>query len=126
MERAEKLIITPKWEKIKEMFEVNTNNSSKYGSNFKIGGELDNLSFEFIELLNGLTLEHGYYCNVEGIPLDLWKERIWILVEKAGLLPEVAWKDDKVVEDKIIDKWLEVDNEWEFNIEDLESKIFNK
>ena len=27
--------------------------------------------------------------------MNLWKERIWSLVENAGLLPEIAWRDDK-------------------------------
>ena len=27
--------------------------------------------------------------------MNLWKERIWSLVENAGLLPEISWRDDK-------------------------------
>ena len=126
MKKVEKLIVTPKWVEIKEMFEKNTNNSSKFGTNFKIGGELDKLSFELVELLSELTLEYGYNCNVEDVPLDLWKERVWILIEKAGLLPEVAWRDDKAVDEEIKDDWFGVDDDWDYDIEVLESKTFNK
>ena len=26
--------------------------------------------------------------HVEGAPVDLWKTRVWVAIEKAGLLPE--------------------------------------
>ena len=125
MEKVEKLIVTPKWVEIKEMFEKNTNNSSKFGTNFKVGGDLDRLSFELVELLSELTLEYGYNCSVEDVPLDLWKERVWILIEKAGLLPDVAWRDDKNDNGKVKDDWFNIDSDWEENIEALDLKIFN-
>lgn len=78
--------VTPKWLKIKEMYEKGTNGSSEYGENFPIGGELDKLCDEFVDLTGILTQRFGYNCKIEGIKMDLWKERIWNLIENAGLL----------------------------------------
>ena len=50
---------------------------------------------EFIDLMGELTHEFGGYCVIEDVEMNLWKERIWSLVENAGLLPEIAWRDDK-------------------------------
>lgn len=89
-----KLTLTPKYSKIKSLFESQTNGSPEYGTNFEINGELDNLCYEFIDLLSIYTLEQGYGCIIEGVKMDLWKERIWTIVEKAGLLPPIAWKEE--------------------------------
>ncbi len=95
MAKAIKQTVTPMWLEIKEMYKENTNGSDKYGSNFPINGELDKMCHEFIDLMGELTHEFGGYCVIEDIEMNLWKERIWSLVENAGLLPEIAWRDDK-------------------------------
>ena len=95
MAKPVKTIVTPKWQKIKAMYEAGTNGSDKYGTNFEIDGELDQLCCEFIDLMGVITTEYGWKCVIEDIKMDLWKERIWSLVENAGLLPEIAWRDDK-------------------------------
>ena len=95
MPKAIKQTVTPMWLEIKEIFKENTNGSDKYGSNFPIDGELDTRCHEFIDLMGKLTHEFGGYCTIEDIEMNLWKERIWSLVENAGLLPEIAWRDDK-------------------------------
>ena len=96
--KVQKSYITPKWIKIKGIYKTNTNGSDKYGTNFPVDGELDKLSTEFIEMLGIITREFGWNYTVEDVPLDLWKERIWSLVENAGLLPEIAWKDELAAE----------------------------
>ena len=95
MKKVDRLIVTPKWMKIKEMYETGTNGSEAYGTNFKINGELDKLGHEFLDLLGEITNKFGYNCIIEGVKMDLWKERIWSLIENAGLLPEISWRDDK-------------------------------
>ena len=95
MAKAIKQTVTPMWLEIKEMYKEGTNGSDKYGSNFNIGGDLDQRCHEFIDLMGELTHEFGYECTIEDIHMNLWKERIWSLVENAGLLPEIAWRDDK-------------------------------
>jgi len=111
-------IVEPKWVKIKAMYEVGTNGSIRYGSNFKINGELDKLCTEFIDLMSELTHTFGWNCVVEGEKMDLWKERIWSLIEKAGLLPEIAWRDDKDPNRlKLEDSWNCPEDEFDYNIE---------
>ena len=93
MAKAIKQTVTPMWLEIKEFYEQNTktkakaNNAPRYGTNFPIGGELDKMSSEFVDLMGALTHEFGYECVIEDIHMNLWKERIWSLIENAGLLP---------------------------------------
>lgn len=98
MAKINKSFLTPKWLKIKAMYEEGTNGSDKYGTNFEIEGELDMLCHDFIDTIGEFTHEFGWDCVIEGVKMDLWKERIWSLVENAGLLPEIAWKDDLAAE----------------------------
>lgn len=115
--KMQKSYITPKWLTIKGIYKANTNGSDKYGTNFPIGGELDDLSMEFVEMLGVLTQEFGWNHEVEDVPLDLWKERIWSLIENAGLLQDIAWKLDKE-DDEIEDSFYK--DEDEFEMEDRE------
>jgi len=98
MAKIEKSFLTPKWLEVKSMYENGTNGSDKYGTNFEIGGELDKLTREFIDIIGEYTHQFGWECVIEGVKMDLWKERIWSLVENAGLLPEIAWKDELAAE----------------------------
>jgi len=117
MSKVEKSIVTPMWLKIKEMYETGTNGSSKYGTNFEINGELDELSLEFVNMLGEITQHQGWDCVVEGVKMDLWKERIWSLIENAGLLAEIAWKDELAEEKEKEDTWYMTEEE--FDLEEL-------
>ena len=101
-----------------------TNGSDKYGTNFAIGGELDKLTREFVDIIGEFTHEFGWDCVIEGVKMDLWKERIWSLIENAGLLPDIAWKDDLAKEqaEKIVDE--ANDDVWEMTEEELEEEIY--
>ena len=122
--KAKKSFLTPKWVKVKEMYEKGTNGSDKYGKNFKIGGELDLTATEFVDILGELTRQFGWGCVIEDVKMDLWKERIWSLIENAGLLPEIAWRDD-LEADNIKkaeqDRWDALDED-DYEI-DLEEKV---
>ena len=89
-----KEVITPRWLKIKEMYEAGTNGSKKYGTNFELGGELNVLSLELVDMLGEITLRNGWDCTVEDIEMDLWKKRVWSLIENAGLLDAIESKDE--------------------------------
>ena len=114
MAKIEKSIITPKWVEIKKMYEDGTNGSKEYGKNFPIDGELDELTQHFIGMIGAITLKQGFDAVVEDIKLDLWKERIWAVVENAGLLPDIAWKDEKALKE-IKDHWNSVDDEFDYD-----------
>jgi len=125
MKKIEKSILTAEWLEIKAMYESNTNGSSKYGTNFPIEGELDNRSLAFVDKLGEITQHLGFDCVVDGVKMDLWKERIWSLIENAGLLPEIAWKDE--LEDKdteIEDTWNTPDDEFDADLEAQSFEVF--
>ena len=110
------------------MYEKETNGSDKYGKNFKIGGELDLLATEFVDILGELTRQFGWGCVIEDVKMDLWKERIWSLIENAGLLPEIAWRDD-LEADNIKkaeqDRWDVLDEEdYEVDLEDKVKEVY--
>ncbi len=127
MKKIKKSIVTPKWVKIKEMYQAGTNGSDKYGTNFEVGGELDMLCQEFIDMMGEITRKVGWDCVIEDIKIDLWKERIWSLVENAGLLPEIAWRDDKE-SDRLEqeNKWnSEDEDEYEYDFEANANEAYN-
>jgi|TARA_R110000744_G_scaffold233065_1_gene351090 hypothetical protein len=104
MEEMKKETITPKWELLKKMFKEGTNGVEEYGKNFSLDGEFNKLSSEFVDMLGDITMDQGFRVEIEGLTLDQWKERGWNVIERAGLLPEIAWRDDK--EDKFAsEKW---------------------
>jgi|TARA_R110000796_G_scaffold209057_1_gene325402 hypothetical protein len=117
--KMQKSYVTPKWIKIKGIYKANTNGSDKYGTNFPIKGELDNMSMEFVEMLGVLTRKFGWDYIIEDVSLDLWKERIWSLIENAGLLQDIAWKLEK--EDEVEDSFYK--DEDEFEMEDREPTL---
>jgi len=94
MNKKEKMVLTPKWLEIKNIFESESNGSNEYGKNFPIDGKLDELTQHFLGMLGIITLKQGFDTVIEGVRMDLWKERIWAVVENAGLLPEIAWKEE--------------------------------
>ena len=116
--------LTNKWLEIKKMFEANTNGSKEYGSNFELDGELDELTQHFLGYIAKLTLSKGFDAEVEGVKLDLWKERIWSLIENAGLLPNIAWKDELEDKKEIEDTWNGYDDEFDVDIDALEKQVY--
>ena len=116
MAKVKKSFVTPKWVEIKEMYEKGTNGSDKYGTNFPVDGELNELSNKFVDILGELTRQFGWECIIEEVHMNLWKERIWSLIENAGLLPEIAWRDDLAKDEEIAAKKLEEDEDtYDFN-----------
>jgi hypothetical protein len=125
MKNTEKSIVTPKWLIIKEMYEKETNGSAKYGTNFPIDGELDQLCLEFIDMIGTLTQKFGFDSVIEGVKMDLWKERIWSLVENAGLLQDIAWKVDMEEEEaEIKDNWYSNEDEFDADLEAQSFEVF--
>ena len=109
MSEIVKDVITPKWLKIKKMYKEGTNGSKKYGTNFELGGELNILALELIDMLGEITQKNGFDCIVEDIEMDLWKKRVWSLIENAGLLNAIETDDDE--EDEEDDWFIDEDND---------------
>ena len=123
MAKIKKQFLTPRWLEIKEMYESGTNGSDKYGTNFPIKGELNSLTRDFIDIIGELTRKFGWECIIEEVHMNLWKERIWSLIENAGLLPEIAWRDDLAKDEEIAAKKLEDEKEYlgeDYDMEEYE------
>ena len=100
MAKMKKSILTSDWLEIKEMYESNTNGSKEYGENFEVGGEFDELTRKFLDKVGELTNKLGFECVVDDVHMNLWKERIWSVIENGGLLAPIAWKDDLAKEEE--------------------------
>ena len=82
---------------------------------------------DFAELLGDITFRFGYKCNVEGVQMDLWKERIWTIITAAGLLRTSpnhigvgAYERD---EERIYDLKDEI-SDYIFEVEEFDSEIY--
>ena len=108
------------------MYEAGTNGSIQYGENFEIGGTLDKKIEEFIDKLGKLTEHYGFKCIIDGIKMDLWKDRAWNLCENAGLLPPLPKHlQEDPIEDEVEDNWGNPKDEDYFDEEDFEKSIYN-
>ena len=111
MAKKEKNIIEQKWSIIKEK-----SKSKDYDLE-----ELDYLTCDLITHLAKLT-EKGI-TEVEGISVDLYKDRVWWVVENIGLLPEYRDEDVEDILELIKDEWEEANND-EFDFEVDDSKFY--
>jgi hypothetical protein len=70
--------------------------------------ELDDLTQELLAQL-GILTEKGY-DSVDGVHLDVYKNRCWGVVENLGLLPLINVIEEEEYED--FDYELDYDDEW--------------
>jgi hypothetical protein len=106
--KKEKNVIESKWLNIKAKSKVENLNIE----------ELDVLTCDLITDLAQLT-EAGI-TEVEGVSVDLYKDRVWWVVEKIGLLPEYRDDEDDLV-DEIEDEeddYYKVEEDFDFEIDD--------
>jgi hypothetical protein len=106
-----KFPITNQFLDLKQMFKSGIDNIEVF----------ENLSGKLLVDLTELT-EEGVKGDelIEGVKLDLWKDRVWHLIERAGLLPE--YKEEETQEFITVlegDVWYEDDSK-EFDVEDIE------
>lgn len=65
--------------------------------------ELNYLTCDLIAHLAQLT-DRGV-TEIEGISIDRYKDRVWLCVERLGLLPEYKGEELEDIEEEIIDDW---------------------
>jgi hypothetical protein len=95
MKSKTKFPITNRFETIKAMHK----SRNKDGFDVEV---FDALSMDLISLLGECTM--AGVTEIEGLHIDKWKDRVWNLIENAGLLPEYQEEEEsKFVE--IIDTW---------------------
>lgn len=78
--------------------------------------EMDGLTCDLIAHLAQLTLNG--VTDIEGVPIDLYKDRTWWIVENIGLLPEYKDEDVDLDEVEIEDNYYSDDDEVEVEIDD--------
>ena len=71
----------------------------------------DQWSMSLINYLGELSL-HGI-TKIEGLNMNLWKDRVWFLIEKAGLLPEYREPNPDLELEETIDLWYKEEEEEE-------------
>ena len=96
MKSKTKFPITNKFSVVKKMYK-----SKDYDIEL-----FDSLSTELVTILGECTCRG--IKEIEGETLDTWKNRVWNLIENAGLLPEYNEEDEeKFVE--VVDNWYSED-----------------
>jgi len=77
--------------------------------------EVDQITCELIADLAILTEKN--VTEIGGTSIDLYKNRVWYIIELAGLLPEYRDEDEDVVDD-VKDDYYNADDEDSFDIDD--------
>ncbi len=80
--------------------------------------EVDQITCELIAELAVLTTKN--ITEINGTSIDLMKDRVWWIVEKAGLLPEYRDEEDDIDEEGFDeeDDYYKVEDEYEIEIDD--------
>lgn len=107
MAKKEKNIIETQWLEIKSKSKAENPNIE----------ELDHLTCQLIADLAELTMNG--VTEIDGVPIDLMKDRVWWVVEKIGLLPE--YKDEDEIFDELEeeeDNYYKVEDEFDYEIDD--------
>ena len=111
MAKKDKNIIEQKWLTIKSKSKTDNYNLE----------ELDYLTCDLIAHLSLLT-ENGIK-EVDGVSVDTYKDRVWWVVEKIGLLPEYRDEDEKEIIEWIKDDWDKPD-EFDCELEIDDNKFY--
>lgn len=77
--------------------------------------EVDLITCELIAELARLTEKN--VTEINGVSIDLYKDRVWWIVENAGLLPEYRDEEEDIVEE-IKDDYYKVDDDFDYEIDD--------
>ena len=77
--------------------------------------EVDLITCELITELALLTEKN--VTKINGVSIDLYKDRVWWIVENAGLLPEYRDEEEDIVEE-IKDDYYKVEDDFDYEIDD--------
>jgi hypothetical protein len=112
MAKKEKNIVMEKWLHLKELSKSDNPNID----------EIDELSCDLITNLAEMSMRG--ITEVDGIAIDLMKDRVWWVIQKHGLLPEYKDPDEEPLFE-IKDDW-ETPEDDEFQEEINEEDIYNQ
>lgn len=105
MKKKEDYALDVKFADLKDMFKDGKGDTE----------EFDELSREMLKYMGELTV-NGVKGDtiIEKISLDLWKDRVFHLIERAGLLPEYVETEEEDDSDLDDSKWYGDDGEFTF------------
>jgi len=108
MAKKEKHTIEVKYLDLKTRFKAGTINIE----------EVDQITCELIAELAVLTVKD--YTEINGTSIDLYKNRVWYIIELAGLLPEYRDEEDNIDEigSDEEDDYYKVEDEYVIEIDD--------
>jgi len=92
---------------------------NKFKANQLTTEQVDKITSKLIAEMAVLTVNG--ITEINGVSIDLYKDRVWWIVEKAGLLPEYR-DEEEDIEYKIEDDYYD---EEEFSCEIDDSKFYN-
>ena len=80
--------------------------------------EIDLITCELITELALLTEKN--VTEINGVSIDLYKDRVWWIVENAGLLPEYRAEEEDIVDelDNEEDDYYKVEDDFDYEIDD--------
>jgi hypothetical protein len=88
---------------------------NKFKANQLTTEEVDQITSKLIAELAVLTVNG--ITEINGVSVDLYKDRVWWIVEKAGLLPEYRDPEEDI-EDEIEDNYYDEEDDFDFEIDD--------
>lgn len=90
---------------------------NKFKANQLTTEQVDQITCKLIAEMAVLTVNG--VTEINGVSIDLYKDRVFWIVEKAGLLPPYRDEDDDLDEDiEIEDNYYNDDDDFDFKIDD--------
>jgi hypothetical protein len=95
---------------------------NKFKANQLTTEQVDQITSKLIAEMAVLTVNG--ITEINGVSIDLYKDRVWWIVEKAGLLPEYRDEEDFVDEGLDEEDDYYNDDDFEYSIEIDDSKFY--
>jgi len=95
---------------------------NKFKANQLTTEQVDQITCKLIAEMAVLTVNG--ITEINGVSIDLYKDRVWWIVEKAGLLPEYRDEEDFVDEGLDEEDDYYNDDDFEYSIEIDDSKFY--
>ena len=90
---------------------------NKFKANQLTTEQIDQATCKLIAELAVLTVNG--VTEINGVSIDLYKDRVWWIVEKAGLFPEYRDEEEDIEDDDYVeDDYYKNDDDFDFEIDD--------
>jgi hypothetical protein len=89
---------------------------NKFKANQLTTEQVDQITCKLIAEMAVLTVNG--ITEINGVSIDLYKDRVWWVIEKVGLLPEYRDIDEEDILEIIKDDWEKVEDNFDIEIDD--------